>query len=92
MTIRQEKGRPILEVQDHGVGIPAEELGRIFEKFYRVGDPLTRKTAGSGLGLALVKQWLDAHHAEIVVKSQVRNGSLFRVVFCANERTTRETN
>ena len=84
VTIRQDhETRPVLEVKDHGVGIPAEELGRIFEKFYRVGDPLTRKTAGSGLGLALVKQWLDAHHAKIIVESRVQEGSVFRVIFTA---------
>ena len=81
VTIRADHARTVLEVKDCGVGIPAGELDRIFEKFYRIGDPLTRKSSGSGLGLALVKQWLDAHHAKVEVESKVGSGSLFRVVF-----------
>lgn len=66
-------------VSDTGIGIPSEELDKIFDKFYRVKDPRTRHVTGSGLGLSLVKSVLDAHHGRIEVTSVPHQGTTFRV-------------
>ncbi|MGI8770286.1 MAG: sensor histidine kinase [Acidobacteriaceae bacterium] len=66
-----------LEVVDHGIGIPAKEQPKIFEKFYRVGDPLVHNTKGSGLGLSLVRHIVRAHGGEVTVESAPGHGSKF---------------
>ena len=66
-----------LEVIDHGIGIPAKEQPKIFEKFYRVGDPLVHNTKGSGLGLSLVSHIVQAHGGEVAVESAPGHGSKF---------------
>jgi signal transduction histidine kinase len=66
-----------LEVTDHGIGIPAKEHVKIFEKFYRVGDPLVHNTKGSGLGLSLVRHIVQAHGGEVAVESAPGKGSRF---------------
>jgi signal transduction histidine kinase len=70
-------GRVNLEVVDRGIGIPAKEQPKIFEKFYRVGDPLVHNTKGSGLGLALVRHIVRAHGGEVRVESAPGRGSKF---------------
>ena len=66
-----------LEVVDHGIGIPAKEQPKIFEKFYRVCDPLVHNTKGSGLGLSLVRHIVQAHGGEVAVESAPGQGSKF---------------
>ena len=66
-----------LEVADHGIGIPASEQSNIFEKFYRVCDPLVHNTKGSGLGLSLVRHIVQAHGGEVAVESTPGKGSKF---------------
>jgi len=66
-----------LEVVDRGIGIPAKEQPKIFEKFYRVGDPLVHNTKGSGLGLSLVRHIVQAHGGEVGVESEPGQGSKF---------------
>jgi signal transduction histidine kinase len=68
-----------LEVVDHGIGIPAAEQQKIFEKFYRVGDPLVHNTKGSGLGLSLVRHIVEAHGGEVMVDSAPGEGSTFTI-------------
>lgn len=70
-------GHVNLEVVDRGIGIPAKEQPKIFEKFYRVGDPLVHNTKGSGLGLALVRHIVQAHGGEVRVESAPGRGSKF---------------
>jgi signal transduction histidine kinase len=69
-----------LEVIDHGIGIPAKEQPKIFEKFYRVGDPLVHNTKGSGLGLSLVCHIVQAHGGEVAVESAPGRGSKFTII------------
>jgi PAS domain S-box-containing protein len=67
----------IVSVSDEGIGIPLEEQDRIFERFYRVDDALSRRTAGSGLGLYLAKAVIDAHRGRIWVESAPGQGASF---------------
>jgi signal transduction histidine kinase len=73
----QRDGGVNLEVVDHGIGIPLKEQPKIFEKFYRVGDPLVHNTKGSGLGLSLVRHIVQAHGGVVVVESAPGRGSKF---------------
>ena len=66
-----------LEVADRGIGIARSEQSKIFEKFYRAGDPLVHNTKGSGLGLSLVRHIAHAHGGEVDVESAPGNGSKF---------------
>lgn len=66
-----------LEVADHGIGIARRDQSKIFEKFYRAGDPLVHNTKGSGLGLSLVRHITQAHGGEIAVESTPGRGSKF---------------
>jgi signal transduction histidine kinase len=66
-----------LEVVDHGIGITRREQSKIFEKFYRTGDPLVHNTKGSGLGLSLVRHITQAHGGDIAVESTPGKGSKF---------------
>ena len=73
----RQNGSVNLEVVDHGIGIPANEQSKIFDKFYRVGDPLVHNTKGSGLGLSLVQHIVQAHGGEVAVESTPGKGSKF---------------
>jgi signal transduction histidine kinase len=68
-----------LEVVDRGIGISPKEQVKIFEKFYRVGDPLVHDTKGSGLGLSLVRHIVQAHGGDIAVQSEPGQGSKFTI-------------
>ena len=71
--------RLVIYVADQGVGIPEEELPKIFDRFYRVDSGLRRRTAGVGLGLFLVNAIVEAHHGEIWVRSELHKGTTFSV-------------
>ncbi len=72
-----------LTISDTGVGIPAEALPRIFDKFYQADASATRRHGGTGLGLAIVKRILDAHNALIAVHSRVGQGTQVQMQFPA---------
>ena len=74
-------GRAVLEVRDSGVGIPAEALTRVFDRFYRVDEARSREDGGAGLGLSIVRSICSAHGAEIEVDSTPGLGSCFRLRF-----------
>jgi two-component system phosphate regulon sensor histidine kinase PhoR len=73
----------VLEVSDNGDGIPRREHRRIFYKFYRIDDRLSREREGSGLGLAIVKHIIRAHHGRITLESHPGKGSVFSIVLPA---------
>ncbi len=77
VNLYRENGSVKLEVVDHGIGISRPEQHKIFEKFYRVGDPLVHNTKGSGLGLSLVRHIVEAHGGEVSVESMPGQGSKF---------------
>lgn len=76
---RKVNGYIFIEVEDHGPGIPRRERKRIFEQFYRVGSESTRETAGTGLGLALVKKFAEAHNGFVEIIAAKPKGAIFRV-------------
>ena len=67
----------LLQVIDHGVGIPEKAIPHLFERFYQVESPMTRSVGGSGLGLYITKQIIEAHGGLIEVESKVHKGSTF---------------
>ncbi|PJF36514.1 MAG: hypothetical protein CUN49_05070 [Candidatus Thermofonsia Clade 1 bacterium] len=69
----------LIEIEDNGVGIPAEDLPHIFKRFYRVDKARASQSGGSGLGLAIVKQVIEAHGGTVSAQSQVGSGALFRL-------------
>jgi len=79
VKLYRENGSVKLEVIDHGIGIPSNEQNKIFEKFYRVGDPLVHNTKGSGLGLSLVQHIARAHGGDVIVDSAPGAGSKFTI-------------
>jgi len=66
-----------ISVEDRGEGIPAVEHKRIFERFYRVGSELRRKTPGAGIGLSIVKEIVESHQGHVRVRSEPGKGSRF---------------
>ena len=69
-----------IRISDTGVGIPESEIPKIFDKFYRVKDPKTRKVMGTGLGLSIVKGIIEAHNGTIEVDSVPGEGTTFRIL------------
>ncbi len=80
VTVRGSSDEVSISVRDHGIGIPASERKKIFEKFYRVGSGLVHDVKGSGLGLSIVEHVAKAHGGHVEVDSAVGEGSTFTIV------------
>jgi two-component system phosphate regulon sensor histidine kinase PhoR len=85
-----EEACAVFSVHDTGIGIPADHIPRLTERFYRVDGSRSRDTGGTGLGLAIVKHVLQRHEAHLQVSSEEGRGSVFSVKFPAH-RTLRQT-
>ncbi len=72
-------GQAVVEVEDTGVGIPPEQLDAIFERFRQVGDTLTAKPEGAGLGLPISRDIVQHHGGSLTVRSHPGQGSCFRM-------------
>jgi signal transduction histidine kinase len=72
---RDSSGDVLIDVVDEGIGIPAEDVPRIFERFYQVDNTATRRFGGTGMGLALVKRVVEAHGAEVDVVTRLGSGT-----------------
>lgn len=81
IKVGTDKGRQKLLVKDNGIGIPATEQGKIFQRFYRVDKSRSKATGGTGLGLAIVKHIVELHSAEIILDSTPGVGTSFTIVF-----------
>jgi two-component system, OmpR family, phosphate regulon sensor histidine kinase PhoR len=79
VRVDASEGRVVLQVADTGEGIPAGELPRIFERFYRVDKARARQTGGTGLGLAIVRHVAESHGGAVRVDSELGRGSTFTV-------------
>ncbi len=77
VSLYRANGSVKLEVRDRGIGIAPHEQDKIFEKFYRCGDPLVHNVKGSGLGLSLVRHIARAHGGDVLVESVPEQGSKF---------------
>jgi hypothetical protein len=75
----QDDRQAVVEVEDSGVGIPPGQIGAIFEKFRQVGDTLTAKPDGAGLGLPISREIVLAHGGSLTVRSAPGQGSCFRM-------------
>ena len=69
-----------IEVEDSGEGIPEDQLNRIFERFYQVEGGSKRRHKGTGLGLTLVKEIVEAHRGTVSVRSEVGKGTIFTIL------------
>jgi signal transduction histidine kinase len=92
VKLYRSNGDVRLEVIDHGIGIPRGEQGKIFEKFYRAGDPLVHTTKGSGLGLSLVQHIVEAHGGQVSVESAPGKGSRFVIALPAQSAAMAHAN
>jgi two-component system phosphate regulon sensor histidine kinase PhoR len=78
-SAEQSDGKTLLTVADQGVGIPDHEKTAVFEKFYRIGNEETRQTTGTGLGLYIVSQVVQAHGGSISVANNQPQGTVFTI-------------
>jgi two-component system phosphate regulon sensor histidine kinase PhoR len=79
VVARSERENLVIEVRDQGIGIPARDLPRVFERFYRVDKARSRELGGTGLGLAIVRHIAMAHGGTVSVESWEGEGSTFRI-------------
>lgn len=76
----------VLDIGDNGNGIPEADVGRVFDRFFRSGDEMTRATRGTGLGLYLVQQIVDSHRGSVKVESTGGDGTVIRVTVPGYEK------
>ncbi len=85
VKLRSENGKAMIEIGDRGIGIEKKDLARVFDRFYRVGDEMTRTASGTGLGLYLCREIIRAHGGTVRAESDgPGQGSRFTVTLKAN--------
>lgn len=86
VVVRRDETSVIIEVKDRGIGIPPNELDKIFDKFYQGHNAARQSSKGTGLGLTLVEHTVEAHRGRIEVKSRVGEGSTFSIILPVQKR------
>src|SRR5690606_15109279 len=79
VTVTGADARLIVSVRDSGIGIPASELENVFERFHQVDGSSERQFGGTGIGLALVREFMEFHCGQVTVESVVDEGSTFTI-------------
>jgi len=85
VTLAKDGPQVRLDVTDTGIGIPEEDLPRIFERFYRVDTARSRETGGTGLGLSIVRHAVELHDGNVTVTSSRQHGTTFTVLLPAHD-------
>lgn len=83
LTLEEKQDEVTIQIQDKGLGIPQQDLEKIFERFYSVDKSYSRSMGGSGLGLSIVARIIEKHQGKIYVESEVGVGSTFTLIFPA---------
>jgi signal transduction histidine kinase/FixJ family two-component response regulator len=83
ISVSRRDNQVILQIADTGIGIPQGEMDKIFDRFYQVDRSLTREVGGTGIGLNIVKNYVELHEGKVTVESEVK-GSIFTVLLPAN--------
>lgn len=91
LTARQAGDMVVLTVQDTGSGIAADDLPHVFERFWRAEKSRSRRTGGSGLGLSIVRQFVEAHEGTVAVDSEPGKGCVFTIRLPRPQHTDRRT-
>ena len=86
VQLMQSDSQITIEVKDSGIGIPEEDLQKIFSDFYRCSNAIKKKISGTGLGLSIARKITEEHHGYIEIESQENVGSTFRVIFPLMEK------
>jgi len=86
VLLTENEQEVIIEIADKGFGIPVEERERIFEKFYRIGSENTRKSKGTGLGLFIVKKYIENHNGSIIISDNSPVGTVFTITLPKDSR------
>lgn len=79
VEVTEETDKVSVKIQDTGIGIAPDEIDKVFDEYYQVNNPHSQNLAGTGIGLSLVKEYLDLHHATIEVQSQENSGTTFTI-------------
>ncbi len=87
VQVRAVDGNAVVEIEDTGPGIPAEDLDRVFDRFYRLDTARSRDTGGAGLGLSIARWAVTAHGGRIELESRVDHGCRFRLVIPGGSTT-----
>ncbi|CBG67318.1 putative sensor kinase [Streptomyces scabiei 87.22] len=91
LTARQDGDLAVLIVEDTGSGIAADDLPHVFERFWRAEKSRSRRTGGSGLGLSIVRQFVEAHEGTVTVDSDAGKGCVFTLGLPRTQHTDRRT-
>jgi two-component system OmpR family sensor kinase len=80
VSVSKRPDEVVIEIADRGPGIPADELERVFERFFRADPSRARASGGSGLGLSIVASILEAHGGRVEAENRPDGGAVFRLV------------
>jgi signal transduction histidine kinase len=80
ISLQLKNNSAVIQIADNGPGIPDAEKGKVFNKFYRIGNEETRKSKGTGLGLYLTSKIIKQHNGKIAVMDNVPSGCIFEIM------------
>ena len=87
VIVVKNENNVLIKVKDYGIGIPHDELNKVFEKFYQGSNATKLSTKGTGLGLTLVRHTIESHGGEVQVESKINQGSIFTLSLPIKNKT-----